>query len=83
MYLLYLIIIIVQTYLKTLNLWNAFQIYLVECEQDKHILAVIHNTICGAVCFQFTHFLCDDWENMYTLYFVHFGYLPIIKFEFC
>ena len=27
----YLIIIIVQTYLKTLNLWNACQIYFVEC----------------------------------------------------
>ena len=27
----HLIIIIVQTYLKTLNSWNAFQIYLVEC----------------------------------------------------
>ena len=30
-------------------------------------LSVIHYTICGAVCFQFTHFLCDDWENIYTL----------------
>ena len=33
----------------------------------KHILSVIHYTICGAVCFQFTHFPCDDWENICTL----------------
>ena len=26
-----------------------------------------HWTICGAVCFQCTHFRCDDWENIYTL----------------
>ena len=25
----------------------------------------------GAVCFQFTHFLCDDWENIYTLSYYH------------
>ena len=28
-------------------------------------------TICGAVCFQFTHFSCDDWENIYTLSYYH------------
>ena len=33
----------------------------------KHILSVIHYTICGAVCFQSTHFSCDDWENIYIL----------------
>ena len=33
----------------------------------KHILSVIHYTICGAVCFQFTYFLCDDGENIYIL----------------
>ena len=33
----------------------------------KHILSVIHYTICGAVCFQFAHSLSDDWENIYTL----------------
>ena len=26
----------------------------------KHIFSVIHYTIHGAVCFQFTHFPCDD-----------------------
>ena len=30
-----------------------------------------HYTICGAVCFQFTHFRCDDWENIYTLSYYH------------
>ena len=34
----------------------------------KHILSVIHYTICGAVCFQFTHFSFYDWGNMYTYY---------------
>ena len=54
----HLIIIIVQTYLKTLNLQNACQIYFVECvSKIRHILSVIHYTIRGAVCFQFTHFL--------------------------
>ena len=57
----HLIIIIVQTYLKTLNLKNACQKYFVECVSEvKHILSVIHYTICGAVCFQFTYFPCDD-----------------------
>ena len=61
-----LIIIIVQTYLKTLN--NACQIYFVECvSKIRHILSVIHYTIRGAVCLQFTHFHCGDWENIYTL----------------
>ena len=54
-------------------------IELIKCLSDifcrvckiKHILSVIHYTICGAVCFQFTHFLCDDWENIYTLYYYH------------
>ena len=64
----HLIIIIVQTYLNTLNLYNACQIYFVECvSKIKHIVSVIHYTICGAVCFQFTHFPCDDWENIYIL----------------
>ena len=33
----------------------------VECVSTiKHILSVIHYTLCGAVCFQFTHFSYDD-----------------------
>ena len=49
-------------------------IELIKCLSDifcvskiKHILSVIHYTICGAVCFQSTHFSCDDWENIYIL----------------
>ena len=30
-------------------------------------LLVILYTICGAVCYQFTHWFCDNWENIYTL----------------
>ena len=57
----HLIIIIVQTYLKTLNCVGKI----------KRILSVIHYTICGAVCFQFTHFPCDHWDNIYTLSYYH------------
>ena len=54
-------------------------IKLIKCLSDifcrlgkiKHILSVIHYTICGAVCFQFTHSPCDDWENIYTLSYYH------------
>ena len=50
-------------------------IELIKCLSDlfcwvckiKHILSVIHYTICGAVCSQFTHFPCDGWENIYIL----------------
>ena len=62
------IITIVQTYLRTMNLWNACQIYFVECvSKMKHIFSVIHYTIYGVVCFQFTHFPCDDWEIIHYL----------------
>ena len=37
-----------------------------ECvSKIKNIFSVIHYTIYGAVCFQFTHFPCDDWENIH------------------
>ena len=35
----------------------------------KHIFPVIHYTIYGAVLFQFTHFPCDDWENIHFVLF--------------
>ena len=61
----HLIIIIVETYLRRLNLRNACQIYFVKCvSKIKHIFLVIHYTIYGAVCFQFNHFPCDDWDNI-------------------
>ena len=34
-------------------------------------LSVIHYTICGVVCLQFTHIPCDDWDNLYTLSYYH------------
>ena len=50
----------------------------------KHIFSVIQSTICGAVCFQFTHSLCDDWENIYTLSYYHhqigsMNYYPLFR----
>ena len=81
----HLIIVIVQTYRKALNLQNACQIYFVECvSKIKHILSVIHYTICGTVCFQFTHFLSDDLDNIYTLSYYHhqigrMNYYPLFR----
>ena len=55
-----------QTYLKTLNMQNARQVYFAECVSEiKHILSVLHYTKYGAVCFQFTHLPCDDGNNIY------------------
>ena len=62
----HVIIIIVQTYLKTLNLLNACQIYFVErMSKIEHIFPVIYCTLYGAVCFQFTHFPYDDWVDIH------------------
>ena len=41
-------------------------------------------TICRVVCFQFTHFSCDDWENIYTLSYYHhqignMNYYPLFR----
>ena len=67
-------------------------IELIKCLSDifcrvckiKHILSIIHYTICGAVCFQFTHFSCDNRENIYTLYYYHhqigsMNYYPLFR----
>ena len=35
-----------------------------------HILLVIHYSIYGAVCFQFTHFSRDGWENILLCLFI-------------
>ena len=50
----------------------------------KHILSVINYTIYGAVCSQFTHFPCDDGENIYTLSYYHHqigsvNYYPLFR----
>ena len=66
------IIIIVQIYLQTLNSSTCVSDIFVECvSKIKLILSVILYTQCGAVCFQFTHFPCDDSENIYTLSYYH------------
>ena len=40
--------------------------YILSCvSKIEHIFSVIHFTIYGAVCFQFTHSPCDDWENIH------------------
>ena len=64
-------------------------IYFFECvSKIKHILSVIpytiHFTICGAVCFQFTHSPCDDWDNICTLSYYHhqigsMNYYPLFR----
>ena len=55
---------------EDIELIKCLSIYFFECvSKIRHILSVIHCTIRGYVCFQFTHFPCDDWENIY-LYFV-------------
>ena len=58
------IIIIAQTYLKIWTYKMPVKIYSVECTSKiKRIFSVFHLTIHGAMCFQFTHFPCEDWEN--------------------
>ena len=67
-----LIIINMQSDLKTLNLYNACQIYSVECVSTiKHILSGINYTICGAVCSQFTDFPFDDGDNIYVYIYIY------------
>ena len=41
-------------------------------------------TLCGAVCFKFTHLPCDYWENIYTLSYFHhqirrMNYYPLFR----
>ena len=50
----------------------------------KHILSFIHYTMCGAMCFQFTHIPWDDWENIFILsYHYHqirsLSYNPLLR----
>ena len=50
----------------TSRLGTVIAIYLCVCvSKIKQIFSAIHYTIYGAVCFQFTHFTCDDWENIH------------------
>ena len=67
-------------------------IELIKCLSDvfcrvckiKYILFPLLSNISGAVCFQFTHFCCDGWENIYTFSYHHhqigsMNYCPLYK----
>ena len=80
----HLIIIIVQTLSEDTELIMPVRYNLSSVNKIKHILSVVHYTICGAVCFQFTHFLRDDWENIHTLSYHHhqigsMNYYPLFR----
>ena len=48
-----------------IELMNVWEIYFVECvSKIEHIHLVIHYSIYGAVCFQFTQFPRDGWDNI-------------------
>ena len=76
----HLIIIIGQTCLRTLNLWNACQIYFVECvSKIKHIFSVIHYTIYWG-CLPISLVMI---ERIYTLSYYHhqigsMNYYPLL-----
>ena len=66
-------------------------IELIKCLSDifcgvckiRHIISVIPYIIRKAVCYQFTHFPCEDWENIYTLSYYHhqignINYYPLL-----
>ena len=63
-----LIIIIMQTYLKSLNCQNVFQVYAAECVSTfRKIILIIFLSIYGAVCLRLTHFSYVDCENVYCI----------------
>ena len=82
----HLIIIIVQTLSEDIH-WTykiPVRYNLLSVWVRLSIFSVIHYTICGAVCFQFTHFICDDWDNIYTLSYYHhqiwsMNYYPLFR----
>ena len=80
----HLIIIIVQTLSEDIELIKCLSDIICRVCKIKHILSVIHYTICGAVFFQFTYFLRDDWENIHTLSYYHhqigsMNYYPLFR----
>ena len=72
---------------EDIELIDVSQIYFAErvCEQDKaYSLSYPLYYICGVVCFQFAHFPCDHWENIYTLSYYHhqigrMNYYPLFR----
>ena len=63
----HVIIIIVQTYLKTLNLKMPVRYILSSVRVRLSIFSQLSiiRYMYGAVCFMFTHFPCDDWDNIH------------------
>ena len=60
-------IIIIQPYLKVLNVLIAYQVHSVEfVSRNKSILSIIFHAIYGAVCIQLTHSSYDDFQNICT-----------------
>ena len=70
---------------KDIELMKRLSDIFVECvSKIRHILSVIHYTIRRAVCFQFTHFPCDDRQNIYALSYYHhqigsMSYYPLFR----
>ena len=58
----HLIIIFVQTLSEDIDLIKCQSGIICRVCKITHILSVIHYTICGTVCFQFTHFFRDGWD---------------------
>ena len=80
----HLTIIIVQTLSEDIELLKCLSDIIWRMCKTKHILSVIHYTICGALCFQFTHFLRDDWDDIHTLSYYHHqigsvNYYPLFR----
>ena len=81
----HLIIIIVQTYLRTLNLWNACQVYFVECvSKIKPVFSVIHHTKYMELCVFSLPISLVKIERIYTLSYYHhqigsMNYYPLFR----
>ena len=70
----FLIIIIMQTYLKTLKILDTCQVYSAKCvSQSKLIFTIISFALYGAMCFQLTH-ACSD------VYSVHCYCLMVLSY---
>ena len=59
----------------------TWQIYILYVQNTS---STCDHAIRGAVCFQFTHSPCDDWENIYTLSDYHYqigsmNYYPLFR----
>ena len=66
-----IIIIIMKTYLKVLNLWNACKVHSVQCvSMIRSVFSVIFHATYMTVCIQLTHLSYDDCENLCTYFII-------------